>query len=191
MKKRNLMAIAAGAVLLAACIPSVNPFYTDNDVIDDPQLVGEWQDKTSTNNPEVWSFEPSTNKSFKLTVTEEGKKGEFSARLFKLKQQRFLDITPTDCNYASNQADLVAFSMFPGHLLLHVAQSEPELKMAMCNFDWLDGYLRTNSKAISHHREGDRVILTADTRDLQKFVLKHIGTNELFKEYGEMVRRPK
>jgi hypothetical protein len=26
---------------------------------------------------------------------------------------------------------------------------------------------------------------------LQKFVLNHLGTNELFKEYGVMVRRPK
>ena len=191
MKKRYLIAIGAAAVLLAACIPSVNPFYTDKDVVFDPHLLGEWQDKQATNNPETWMFEQATNKSYNLTVTAEGKTGKFTAHLFKLKQEQFLDFIPSDCDYASNQADIVGAAMFPGHLLFRVAQIEPELKMAGSDYDWLGNYLKTNSAALEHHTEGDRIVLTADTRDLQKFVLKHMGTNELSKEYSAMVRRPK
>lgn len=190
MKIRNLVAFAAAAILAAACIPSVNPFYTDKDVVFDQRLLGEWQEKGNTNNPELWKFEKSSNNTFKLTVIEqEGKTGEFAAHLFKLKQEQFLDLIPTDCNFATNQADLVAFSMFPGHLLVHVPQIEPELNPAFFDFDWLDKYLKQNPKALAHHTEYDRVVLTADTSDLQKFVLKHLGTNELFKESGVMVRR--
>ena len=193
MKKRTLIACAAAAVLLAACIPSVNPFYTEKDVIANEHLLGEWQEKGNTNNPEIWYFETSTNGSaYKLTVTEDGKTGEFSAHLFKLKGEQFLDLIPTDCNYATNQADLVAFSMFPGHLLLHVPQIEPTLKLAPFNFDWLAKYLDENPKALAHHREGDSIVLTADTSALQNFVLQHLGTNELFAvpdSGGEMVRR--
>src|ERR1700759_2067163 len=101
MKKGNLIAIVAAALLLAACIPSVNPFYQGKDGISDPHLIGEWQDKDQTNNPEIWVFQPSTNRSYDLTVTEEGKTGKFSATLFQLKQERFLDLVPTDCDYAS------------------------------------------------------------------------------------------
>ncbi len=191
MKKRNLIVVCAAAILLAACIPSVNPFYTDKDVVSDPHLLGEWQDQSQTNNPETWVFEQSTNNAFDLTVTEEGKTGEFRATLFKLKQERFLDLVPTDCNYATNQAALVGVAMFPGHLLVHVAQVEPGLKLAFCDLDWVEKYLQTNSTAIAHHTEQGEIILTADTRDLQKFVLKHLGTNELFKEYGTMARRQK
>jgi hypothetical protein len=111
--------------------------------------------------------------------------------LFKLKDAQFLDLTPTDCDYATNQAELVAFSMFPGHLVMRVSQIEPELKIAACDYDWLGKYLETNSTAIGHHTESDRIILTAETTDLQKFLLNHLGTNELFKEYGTMVRRQK
>ena len=190
MKKRTLLACAATAVLLAACIPSVNPFYTDKDVVVDKRLLGEWQEKGNENSPEIWKFESSTNAGeFTLTVTEKGKTGDFSAHLFKLKDQQFLDLVPTDCNYATDQAELVAYSMFPGHLLLHVSQIEPELKIAACDYDWLGKYLEKNPKAIECHREGERIILTADTRALQKFVLKHLGTNELFTAGGEMVRR--
>lgn len=191
MKKQNLIAFAACAILLAACIPSVNPFYTDKDVVLDPHLVGEWQEKGKTNEPEVWKFELSTNNAYQLTVTEEGKTGEFSAHLFQLKQEQFLDLIPTDCDYASNQAYLVAFSMFPGHLLMRVGQIEPELKLGVCNYDWLEKFLKENPAAIGHHIEDEHILLTAETGDLQKFVLQHLGTNELFKEYGEMVRRVK
>lgn len=176
-------------MLLAACIPSVNPFYTDKDVIFDQRLLGEWQEKGNTNNPEAWKFEIATNNAYKLTVVEQGKTGEFAAHLFALRQEKFLDLIPTDCNYASNQVDLVAYSMFPGHLLVRVSDIEPELRLATFDFDWLEKYLKQNPKAVAHHTEDDRIVLTADTRDLQKFVLRHLGTNELFKESGVMVQR--
>jgi hypothetical protein len=188
MKKRNLIAVAGVVVLLAACIPSVNPFYTDKDVVYNQSQVGEWQEKDETNNPEMWTFEQSTNNGYKLTVVEHGKTGEFTAHLFKLKQEQFLDLIPSKCEFATNQADLVNYSIFPGHLIARMPQVEPNLKLAFCDFDWLQKYLEKNPGALAHHMEGNGIILTADTRDLQKFVLKHVGTNELFKEYGEMVR---
>lgn len=191
MKKRNLIAIAAVAVLIAACIPSINPFYTDKDVVFDQHLIGEWQEKGKTNATEFWKFEQATNNAYKLTVIEEGKTGEFTAHLFKLKQEQFLDLIPIDCNYAPTQADLIAFAMFPGHILMRVGQIEPELKIAACNYDWLEKYLEKDPKAIGNHKEGERIILTADTADLQKFVLNHLGTNELFGDFGEMARRTK
>src|SRR5256885_12108232 len=136
MKKQNLIAFGAAAVLLAACIPSVNPFYNDKDVVFDQRLVGEWQEKDNTDNPEIWKFAASTNNAFKLTVLEKGKTGEFTAHLFKVKQEQFLDLIPAKCDFATNQADLVGFSVFPGHLLVHLPQINPELKLSFFDFDW-------------------------------------------------------
>jgi hypothetical protein len=188
MKKRNLVLIAAVAVLLAACIPSVNPFYTDKDVVFETRLLGTWQEKDKTDEPQVWKFEEGKNKAYKLTVTEkEGKQGEFEAHLFKLKQQYFLDIVATEIG--TNIADLVTASLIPGHLLLRVPKIEPELNLAMFDFDWLDKHLKEHPKALAHHRENDRLVLTAETADLQNFVLKHLGEGELFAKGGEMIRR--
>lgn len=188
MKTRNLITCASVALLLCSCIPSVNPFYTGQDVVFNARLLGEWQEKDKSDNPDIWKFESATNKTYKLTVTEkEGKQGRFNAHLFQLKQEYFLDLIPADCEYATNQADLVAFSMFPGHLLVRVQQFEPELQLAFFDFDWLQKHLEKNPKALAHHKEGDRIVLTADTRDLQKLVLKHL--DELFAKPGEMIRR--
>lgn len=196
MKPRHFIALATAALLFGACIPSVNPFYIGKDVVFDARLLGEWQEKGKADNPEVWKFKKSGDKSYNLTVTEKGKEGRFDARLFKLKDECFLDLIPTDCNYAINQANLVAFSMFPGHLLVRVSQLEPELKLAFFDFGWVQKFLEKNPKALAHHlegqeagKEGGRIILTAETRDLQKFVLKHLGEGELFDKPGEMIRK--
>jgi hypothetical protein len=189
MKKRNLIASLAAAALLCSCIPSVNPFYTDRDVVFDARLLGEWQEKDKSDNPDVWKFDGTTNKMYKLTITEKGdKQGTFNAHLFRLKQEYFLDLIPDDCHYATNQADLVAASMYPGHLLVRVPQLEPVLKLALFDFGWLEKFIEKNPKALAHHKEGDHIVLTAGTRDLQKFVLKHLGKDELFEPPDEMIR---
>lgn len=190
MKLRAFMALTAVALLLSACIPSVNPFFTEKDVVFDARLVGEWQSKEDSDEPETWTFEQGENKAYKLTVREKkGKEGKFAARLFKLKNEHFLDLIPTDCELAPDQADLVAASMFPGHLLLRVPQLEPELHIAYCDYEWLEKHLKSKPKALTHHREDDRLVLTASTRELQRFVLKHLGEGELFQKPNEMVRK--
>ena len=190
MKARHFISIAAVALLLSACIPSVHPFYTDKDVIFDARLLGEWQSKEQADQPEIWRFEKADDKRYALTVREkEGKHGKFAACLFTLKNQHFLDITPTECELASDQADLVAASIFPGHLVLRVPQIEPELKLAFCDFDWLKKLLKANPKALAHLEEEKRIVLTASTRELQRFILKHLGEGELFQKPNELVRK--
>jgi len=51
MKTRNRITLATAAVLLCSCIPSVNPFYTDQDVVFDARLLGEWQENTNRDKP--------------------------------------------------------------------------------------------------------------------------------------------
>jgi hypothetical protein len=190
MNTRKLIAVAGLALCLPACIPSLNPFYTEKDLVFDARLTGTWQEKREGQEADVWRFEKSGDKTYKLAMTDkEGKQGEFTAHLFKLKQDYFLDLIPNDCNYATNQTDLVAWSMYPGHLLARVPQIEPELKLAFFNFDWLYQQLTNSPSVLAHHREGDRVILTATTRELQHFILKHLSEGELFDKSVEMVRQ--
>lgn len=189
MKTRNLISLAATTLLVSACIPSLNPFYTAKDVVFDTHLVGIWQTKNAGED-QRWKFEQGKDNSYQLKITEkDGKEGKFTAHLFKLKQELFLDLIPSDCGFSKDQADLVGCAMFPGHLLVRVAQLGLELKLAMTDFDWLSKYLEANPKALAHHTEEERVLLTASTRDLQRFVLKHLGKGELFGEPSVMVRK--
>src|SRR6187401_3334085 len=94
MKGYSCLALFAFAAVLAGCIPTLHPLYTDDDVIFDPALVGLWAEE---NSKDTWLYEKVDDKSYRLTYTDgEGKKGEFQARLLKLGGFRFLDLYPED-----------------------------------------------------------------------------------------------
>jgi hypothetical protein len=179
----------AAAVMLSACIPSVKPFYTQQDLVMDSRLLGTWQAAVDSDGPRTWRFEQNGDDAYQLTVTEEGDKtGKFTARLFRLEQELFLDLVPAECEFAPSQADLVNGLVFPGHMVMWVAAIEPELKLAFLDFEWLGDHLEENPQALAHHNEEDRLLLTADTPALQRFVLRH--RKELFKQPEALSREP-
>jgi hypothetical protein len=181
--KKIFLPLLIVAVLIAACVPSVNPFYFDKDAITDARLVGTWQEDATKSHPETWVFEAGADKSYAATLTDdEGKTGKFDAHLFKLGATTFIDLTPADCDYATNQAGLVGVAMIPGHLLQRVQLGEKKLSVAICDSDWLKKFLEKNPAAIAHRMNDKEIILTAETAALQKFVLKHLGKDELFGE---------
>lgn len=191
MKAKVFFPLLAIAALVAACVPSVNPFYTDKDVVTDPHLPGVWQEAGKKDHPSVWKFENSATNAYTLTVTEEGDKtGVFTAHLFKLSAEHFLDLIPAKCDFATNQAELVATAVIPGHLLVRVSFNESSLGLALCNRDWLEKYLEKNPQALAHRSgKNEDLVLTAETRELQKFVLQHLGKDELFGDSEEFLRQ--
>jgi hypothetical protein len=195
MKKRNIIAVACSAILLSACdlslnftrISSVFPFYTDQDKVFEPQLVGTWRYKDQTNNLENWIFEQTTNKGYHLTIVEDGKSAKFDAHLFRLGQSQYLDLSPMECKFDPKQSDLVAQFLIPGHLAFQVEQIAPNLKLAVINFDWLESFVTNNPAILAHQKESDRLILIADTPALQKFLVEHSNTNELFSDFSTFI----
>jgi hypothetical protein len=180
MKTQTLIALASVVVLLSACIPSVNPYYTEKDVVFDPRLLGTWGDPGDSK--ESWRFEAADEKAYKFSVTEEGgKAGSFEARLFKLKGQLFLDIIPKEAELRDDQAGLVGASLIPGHLLIRIREIEPTLKADFFDWDWLKKHLENNPKALRHRKNGNDIVLLAEPRALQRFVMQHLKDGELFK----------
>src|SRR5262245_18418711 len=175
------------ALLFAGCIPSVNPLYTEKDLVFKPALLGVWGevDATKTN---TWTFHQRDQKSYTLTVQEQGKKGMFVTHLVKLGQYQFLDLFPDGDGLRDlNQPDIYKWTLMPGHLFLKVWQVEPTLQLSFLEPDWLDKLLKKDPKAIGHRGNDDNegIVLTASTKQLQKFFLKYAGSKEAFKEPEE------
>jgi hypothetical protein len=78
-----------------------------------------------------------------------------------------------------------------------VAQISPKLRVAFMNYEWLTQFLKENPRALRHYlmKENDNsdktfVIVTAETADLQKFVLKHYSNTNAWSEEGVLTREP-
>ena len=191
MKKTKWLVVMGIALLFAGCIPSVNPLYTEKDLVFNPGLLGVWGevDAAKTN---TWTFRQRDEKSYALTIQEEGKSAQFVAHLVKLGKYQFLDLFPDGDGLSDlNQPDIYKWTLIPGHLFLKVWQIEPTLQMNFMNPDWLDKLLKKDPKAIAHRGSDDKegIVLTASTRQLQKFFVKYAESKEAFKEPDEALKR--
>jgi hypothetical protein len=173
--------------LVGCVVTSVYPFYTAKDVVFDPTLVGAWAKPGSTNaSDEHWQFERAEGQAYKLTVLENEKRTEFDAHLFKLKGRLFLDLCPRERPENS----------LPPHYLLRVTRLEPAFEFSLLDYEGLTKLIEKNPKAIRHlvvpNKLGDNgdglVVLTADTAELQKFILKHDKTEGAFSKTEVMNR---
>jgi hypothetical protein len=188
MKKRYLIALAACAFILAGClVTSVYPFYTAKDVVFEPAITGSWTN--SSDAQEHWAFEVKETNHYQLTYANKDSTNVMQATLFKLHGNLFMDLFNPEIK------DDVQPPPIPVHFVMRMTQIKPTIKMAPMNYDWLVKLLDENPKALRHHLIGEekdkdknRLVLTADTPELQAFLVKHLGTAEAWKDESELVR---
>jgi hypothetical protein len=190
MKNRILL---LACLALSGCVPSINPFYTEKDLVFDPALVGTWRPvEVKESSKETWALTKAGDKLYQLEQTdEEGRKAIFDARLFKLKDNRFLDLYLTKVEGDRLKVnDWASISLVPAHLLLKVEQIEPALKLAVINPDWMQTHLKQHPNAVAHRIVSDgNIVLSANTDELQKLVLAHLDDKEFFGGAMEMKRQ--
>lgn len=192
MKKLSRIAktAAAGgvaALLLCACIPSVNPYYKPKDVTFEPALIGEW-----ANDEETWVFEDHEDEgAYELTMTQGEKTGVLKATLFALRNHRFLDVIPIaeDIELADDQADIIRMGITTGHLVFHVTETAPQLKLALLEGEWFADKLEQEKGFLTHLAEDERTLITANTRELRRFLLRYVDGGNLFEDYRELTKQ--
>ncbi len=185
MKKAKAIVLLGLSFLLAGCTPSVHPLYTDQDLIFDPSLVGDWAD---SDGKKTWTFTKSGENAYKLLcLDEKGKKGEFAVHLLKVGDRRFLDLYPADPDLQQN--DFYKCHLMPVHTFMRVRQQENILQMAVLKPDWIKNFLQEHPDAIKHEKVDDGVLLTAQPKELQAFLIKHEKTLDAWDEWDPMTRQ--
>jgi hypothetical protein len=188
MKRFLYLAVGLAGLALSGCVlTSVSPYYTEKDTVFEAGLIGEWVDP---NEPGArWRFERQGDKAYRLTHTEEGKSKVSEARVFKLRDQLFLDL------YDPQAGEDGVPPAIPSHYLLRVLEIGPGLRVAPLKYDWLQEYLEANPKALRHFviPGGDqpadrRLVLTGDTAELQAFVIQQLNNRQAWKDEVEFKR---
>jgi hypothetical protein len=187
-------------LLLGGCVPvlSLYPLYTKEDLVLEKKLPGTWVD--DANSPETtWEFKriDEPQNAYQLIFTDEdGNKGSFVAHLLKLQDKLFLDITPSELPWEPDDPNKMdwpynSFFLIPAHAFLKIDSIEPKLKMRLALESKIEELLKENPKAVTYTTVGERLILTASTKELQAFVLKHVDDDRLFADEIALVRMNK
>jgi len=185
--------LACLAWLIAGCVPTaIHPFYRASDVMYEPALLGVWKDKPD--GKESWSFTPGEGKSYALEIQSDDYRATFIAHLFKLGDDRFLDIYPTKAGLEERlDKNPYAVALIPAHGFVRVRATEPALRMSCMGLDWLRQQLGKNPNVIDHVVvPDDRVVFTAGTEAMQAFIKLHLNNAEAWNDmYDDGLRKAK
>lgn len=189
MKKNLIPIIGLVAVLLAGCVvTSVYPYYKEKDLVFEPSLLGDWVSADNKDKPgEFFRVEKLEENAYRATAFTADQTNSFILHLFRLNQQLFLDTCPT--NYSLDH--------LPVHQISKVMRLQPVIETADLEYKWLVELLKKNPKAIRHvivnyqagEKGEERIVLTADTAELQKFILKHLNNTNAWRSPDHATRR--
>jgi len=187
MKTRTVILIGMLALLAGSCIPSLFPLYTDKDLVVDDRIVGTWgAGEMGTWVIERLDYKPSTdlfssdwsdskeNSTYKLVVIEtdggDTLETEFVMHLLVLGGQHYLNFYPVDYEL---EHDFLAWHMVEANNFSKVWITEDSISLGFFDPAYLEELIEKNRIKISHIRHDNGILLTARTRELQKFILKY------------------
>ena len=105
--------------------------------------------------------------------------------LLKLQNKLFLDIYPSDLPWEPDDPNKMdwpynSFFLIPAHTFMKIDSIEPQLKMQLAMESNIEELLKEDPNAVEYMSIGERLVLTASTKELQAFVLKHVDDERLF-----------
>ena len=180
------------AILAGSCIPSLFPLYTLDDIVHDNRIEGKWDGGengiwiierleyhpgSSFLNPD-WT-EPeedsdSLNIHYRLTVKEfengDTAEAEFLLHLLQLEDQLYANFYPQEFEL---HHDFLSWHMIEANNFSKISISDDMLEFEFFAPDFLMQLIDENRIRISHVSLGEDILLTAPTKDLQKFVIKY------------------
>lgn len=190
MRVRRLLLTGLGlisVVLMAACVPILNPLYTEADLVLDNGLLGSWVEEEG----DRWKFERSVGNSYTLTYQEmgmdsdppeePGKPAKFEAHLVRLGDDLFMDLYPDSHPDGFDiENELLAWHLVPAHSISRIWIDKDAIRIGLLDPDWLDKALSSGEIEIAHKRGEEGVLITATTPELEVFARSQADNVEAF-----------
>ena len=183
MRAIKLMIALGLAALMAGCVPSLHPLFTEEDLVYDPALVGTWAEKEGE---DIWTFRKSGENAYDLIYTEEGVPARFDAHLVRIGEFLFLDTYPGEPDIKNG---FYLVHLVPAHTFLRIWIERDILRYAMLDLDWLKKMIAEKKVDIAHEQVDGGIVLTASTKELQEFFLKYAEDDEAFSDLKELHRQ--
>lgn len=177
MKNSSLFIFACMVLFAVGCVPSLNPLYNQKDLVFKKDLIGTWVESKSK---ETWTFKQKSELEFWLYHSENDEVAVFEAHLVKLKEMLFLNLYPGELK-SSNY--LYTNHLYPVHSFSLIRISKDQLVIKILDPTWLEESISNQSVEISHVKSADEtILLTAQTDELQQFVLDYAQHSAAFKD---------
>lgn len=190
------LAILVLTTLFSSClmIPSLKPFYTDEDVIFDENLLGEWGNAKPDKENFTLIFRKRTDSSYTVESFSYDRIGVFEVHLFKLDDQYYLDFYPI---MGKDVNDFHALHLIPAHTIMQCRLEGDRLAVIAFNMGEFEEPLESGGsvEGLRYERfryeeaEQGGIVLTSPTEELQRFILSHVDILFPADEEGLLTRK--
>jgi hypothetical protein len=184
---RPIVFLAAGACLatLGCYVQSLQPLYTDDIIVFDPELVGTWV--AEEDEEFVFTLTDTTRGVYTLLSDEGGSRARFEAVLVELGGEKFLDLYP---DAPDSENSLYMDHLLRVHNILHVELDADTLWASDFDAEWLEHTIDKKQVRIAHVPLDGAILLTAHVGNFEigGFFRKYAKTPEAFSEPVKLLR---
>lgn len=186
--------------IMTSCVYSLFPIYTAENLVYEPLLEGEWKNE----NHELIIFTPyqqqkkdpfnvkikgqNTDNPKELALKKEWYQAKiisqedtltYEARLAKIGDHLFLDFYPES---EDKILEKLAYNYFPVHTFMKVEIKEDIVVLTSFNLSELKDLFKSNKIRLRHELVEENVIITAQPKEIQKFLLHYSDDERVFSE---------
>jgi len=168
-------------LFLTGCVASIEPFYTEETVINMPELYGKWLKLNEDGTPVIehpWEFEENEV----LTFDDQGREGVLKVTYFKINQNVFID------SYVSHLPEVNEYTevhLYPLHRVSKVELENNRLTIKHLNLGWFQNYIKENPSSWIVKNESS-LVLNASPEDWVKFLEEYGSSEEAFPKDEKM-----
>ena len=165
----------------SACIRSLHPLYTTDDLVFNNDLVGTWIDDDKN----TWIFSAVDHNRYDLIVSEAGHPAQFKTHLVKLGDHLFLDTYPGEPGVDN---DFYRMHLVGARLFAKMEIFPDSCRYTLMDHEWLKNSLSESIENLAYEMVDDAIILTANTTELQTFFRRYADDSEAFKDRTLLLR---
>lgn len=213
MKAKNKIFISVVLLMLiiSGCtVLSFYPLYTEDVLIRNDKIIGKWETIESSdtlvweiifkdkkwikkhNNPADRGSREEPNKFayslFLYYAANPEKKAEFQLHLVELNGKTYIDFFPEQWNV---DISILEFHLMGVHTFARVNIENDSIAINWFDSDWFKENLESNKIRIKHEKNSANILLTAQPKELQKFVSKYSNDEDAFDADSQVILKPR
>jgi hypothetical protein len=213
MKAKNKIFISVVLLMLiiSGCtVLSFYPLYTEDVLIRNDKIIGKWETIESSdtlvweiifkdkkwikkhNNPADRGSREEPNKFayslFLYYAANPEKKAEFQLHLVELNGKTYIDFFPEQWNV---DISILEFHLMGVHTFAKVNIENDSIAINWFDSDWFKENLESNKIRIKHEKNSANILLTAQPKELQKFVSKYSNDEDAFDADSQVILKPR
>jgi hypothetical protein len=199
MKTKSIILVICTLLLTSCVVKSLHPFYTKETISFYKSFIGNWQDSKKGTwsvvsfkeemlkenplkkmNKEDLKIYNEYKNSYYIKRDYKDKEVLFIATPFIINNQRYLDFFPF--GHQENIDNLLeSHSIYTHSLVKYDVQDNQQIEIRWLDEDKIETLFTNHKIKIQHESFGllnDKFLLTASSKELQKFIAKYMASND-------------